>query len=159
MSVTTSGELLRRNHDAIDGLALDVRSAGSAAQRGARLREFSAAVAMHGGCLRAVVMPALATSRPAETRALLMENLAAVDRTLLAALVADVGSAVFSQRFADLEALLQVQFELEGRMLFPLLLARREDSRPALAQRIETYGASAAVASAREPDWFARGLR
>ena len=39
---TTSSELLRRTHDAIDGLALDVRSAADAVDRRARFREFSA---------------------------------------------------------------------------------------------------------------------
>src|SRR5688572_29761487 len=97
MGMTTSGELLRRHHDAIDGLALDVRSAASATERVARVRELSAAVAMHGGCLRSVVLPALASSRPEETRALVLENLAAVDRSVLSVLDADVGSTVFSQ--------------------------------------------------------------
>lgn len=156
---TTSPELLRRSHDAIDGLALDVRSAGNAAERRARFREFSVAVAMHSGCLRAIVMPALASSRPSEVRALVLENLQAVDDCLLGTADVDVVSGGFNTRFAGLEALLELQFELEARLLFPLLLAARDGAGEPLAQRVEIYGARKAAEAARDPKWLRRGLR
>jgi hypothetical protein len=159
MSMNTSPELLLRSHDAIDGLSLDVRSARHAAARRACFSEFSALVAMHIGCLRWIVMPALASLRPSDTPALVLENLAAVDGALLRAVETDVTSDEFNPRFEELDILLRLQFELETRLLFPMLLAGREGKREPLAQNIEMYGARVALEATRDVHWFQRGLR
>jgi hypothetical protein len=158
-STNTSSELLLRSHDAVDGLSLDVRAAISAQDRSTSFSEFSASVAMHIGCLRWIVMPALASSSSSDTPALVLENLAAVERALLKTVEAAAGSNEFNTAFQELELLLRVQFELEARLLFPLLLAGREDARAPLAQSIEIYGARLALEAARDVKWFERGLR
>jgi hemerythrin HHE cation binding domain-containing protein len=159
MSTNTSPELLVRSHDAIDGLSLDVCSAPHAAARSACFSEFAALVAMHVECLRRIVMPALASSRPSDTPALVLENLASVDRALLRTVEVDVASDDFNTRFEELAALLRLQFELETRLLFPMLVAGDEGKRVPLAQKIEIYGARAALEAAREVHGFQRNLR
>jgi hypothetical protein len=159
MSTNTSPELLLRSHDAIDGLSLDVRSARHAAARRACFSEFSMLVTMHIGCLRWIVMPALASAKPGDTRALVLENLAAVDRALHRAVEADVTSDQFNMRFEELEVLLRLQFALETRLLFPMLLAGPEGKQEPLAQGIEVYGARRALEAAHKVHWFQRGLR
>jgi hypothetical protein len=140
-STTTSSELLLRSHDAVDGLSLDVRAAVSAQDRSDRFSEFSASVAMHIDCLRWIVMPALASSTSSDTPALVLENLAAVERALHKAVEAPASSNEFNTGFQQLAGLLRLQFELEARLLFPLLLAGREGARVPLAQSMEVYGA------------------
>jgi hypothetical protein len=158
-STTTSSELLLRSHDAVDGLSLDVRAAVSAQDRSDHFSDFSACVAMHIGCLRWIVMPALASSTSSDTPALVLENLAAVERALHKAAEAPANSNEFNTRFQQLAGHLRLQFELEARLLFPLLLAGREGARVPLAQSMEIYGARLAVEAARDVNWFQRGLR
>jgi hypothetical protein len=159
MSTITSPELLVGIHDAIDGLALDVRSASHPTARSVSFSEFAALVAMHIGCLRWIVMPALASSRPSDSPALVLENLAAVDRALLSAVEADVASDEFNTRFEGLAALLRLQFELETRRLFPMLIAGDEGKRVLLAQKMGIFGARAALEAARDVHGFHRDLR
>jgi hypothetical protein len=159
MGTNKSSELLRCNHAAIDGLSLDVRSTSEVRDRRAGFREFSAVVAIHSGCLRSLVMPALASSRHSEARSLVLESLAAVDSTLLAVADMAVASGEFNAGFNELDGLLQILFEQEARLLFPLLGASPENIWGPLAQRIEIYGARCASEATRDARWFRHGLR